>query len=57
MFKSLLNRISKASERWFRVDCWGTGEWKIGFGWWDQAFELYLGKRIIRFDRHEADFR
>lgn len=57
MIKRLFKRISKASERWFRVDAWGTAEWKIGFGWWDAAFELYIGKKIIRFDSHEADFR
>jgi len=57
MIKSLLKRISKASELWFCVDCWGPGDWQIGFGWWEEAFELYVGKRIIRFDQHEADFR
>lgn len=57
MIKRLFNRLSKASERWFRVDFWGTGEWKFGFGWWDKAFEIYVGKRIFCFDQHEVDFR
>lgn len=57
MIKTLFKRLIKASERLFSVDCWGTAEWKVGFGWWDGAFELYVGRRIICFDRYEADFR
>lgn len=57
MLKTLFKRLSKASERWFRVDSWGTDDWQIGFGWWEDAFEIYLGKKIIRFDQYEADFR
>lgn len=38
-------------------DRWGTGEWKVGFGWWDGAYELYFGPWIARFDRYKADYR
>ena len=57
LIKTLVERLMKASERLFRVDCWGIAEWQYGFGWWDEAFEIYIGKRIIRFCPDEADFR
>jgi hypothetical protein len=39
------------------LERWGTGEWKIGFGWWDGAFELYLVSLILRFQGTPGDYR
>ncbi|MFD1342906.1 hypothetical protein [Litorisediminicola beolgyonensis] len=43
--------------RHVHFDQWGTGDWKVGFGWWDGAFELYLGRRILVFSKHPASLR
>lgn len=41
----------------FQFERWGTGEWKVGFGWWDGAFEVYLAPWIVRFERGPAEYR
>lgn len=38
-------------------DFWETGDWQVGFGVWDEAFEIYLGKLIVRFSHYPAEFR
>lgn len=45
------------SGRFFQVERWGTGEWKVGFGWWDGAFEVYLAPWIVRFEPGPAEYR
>ncbi len=44
-------------KRWISLESWGTDDWQVGFGRWDEAIEIYVGPWIIRFSPQRADFR
>ena len=42
-------------KNWIEVERWTSDEWLLAIGWWQGAFEIWLGRRIIRFARRAPE--
>lgn len=43
--------------RWLTVERLRSPDFLLALGWWDGAFEIWLGRIVIRFQGYPGDYR